>query len=324
MKPIVRPKAGAPATKILILRPAREIRSVRRADELDRAPMRLAFGAAATIGVVGLVWLMGHLGYRLGFAPLVDVPQLLGEPGGGLATGTVMLISLPQMILLAGGAEVGWLLLGFLAIGVPAAGLSAARPRSPGGPRPTPVAQWFSHAGAICAALNAFAMIWWATSSARNGRIAGLPLDPDLAGRWLADLQTVAGLDALGVIASALWVVLVLRLAIPLWLRALTASAALFTLVVVTVALSMSSASAALVQSPRSEVFLDDGSFDTRLVLGFTHGQVATLRVTDGVSVVELLDRSASMTVFRRQSIVGMLEQAAEDRRNRREIQRPP
>ncbi len=306
MKPIVRSKAGPSATKILIVRP---IKSVRRADVGDRAPMRLAFGVAATIGVVGVVWLMGHLGFRLGFAPLVDVPQLLGEPGGGLATGAVMLISIPQMILLAGGAELGWMLLGFVAIGVPAAGLSAARPRVPGGPRLAPVVQWFSHAGAVCAAFNSLAMVWWTTSSARNGRIAGLPLDPSAAGRWLADLQTVAGLDSLAVIASALWVVLVLRLAVPLWLRALTASASLFTLVVVTVALSMSSASAALLQSPRSEVFLGDGSFDTRLVLGFTHGHVATLRVNEGVSVIELLDGSTDMTVFRRQSIVGMLEE---------------
>lgn len=296
----------------------RGIKSVRRSDEADRAPMRLAIGVIAAIGTAAAVWLIGHLGFRLGFAPLVDVPQLLGRPGGGLATGTIMLISIPRVIILAGMAEPGWLMLAFVLIAVPAAGISASKPRVPGGPRQSPVAIVFSYAGAIGAALNALAVIWWTASAARNSRISELPLDPGRAVEWLTRLQSVAGLDVLAVVASALWVVLVMRLAIPLWLRAITASASFFTLVVVTVAMSMSNGATALVQTPCSEVFFDDGSLDTRLVLGFTHGQVATLRVDDGVSVVELRDRSSSMTVYRSRSIIGMLQDAAKAQRDRR------
>ena len=284
--------------------------------------MRLALGVIVALGTAAVVWGMGHLGFALGFAPLVDVPQLLGQPGGGLATGTIMLISIPQVIILAGMAEPGWLMLGFVFIAVPAAGISAAKPRVPGGPRPSTVAAAFTYAGAVGAGLNALALIWWTASVARNSRIGELPLDPDKAFAWLSNLQTVAGLDVLAVVASALWVVLVVRLAIPGWLRAIAASASFFTLVVVTVAMSMSNGAATLVQSPRSEVFLDDGSLDTRLVLGFTHGHIATLRVDDGVSVVELHDRSAGMTVYRGRSIVGMLQDAAEKRRTRQQRRR--
>ena len=42
---------------------------------------------------------MGYLGFRLGFAPMVRMPELLAEPGEGLATGTMMLISVPSVIL---------------------------------------------------------------------------------------------------------------------------------------------------------------------------------------------------------------------------------
>ena len=114
----------------------------------------------------------------------------------------------------------------------------------------------------------------------------------------------------LAVIAAAVWVVLVMRLAIPLWLRALAASASFFALVVVTVAVSASSAAVAQLQVPRSEVFLDDGSVHTRLLLGFTPRQVATLRVDEGGAIVELHDRSMMMTVIGRKSIVGMLDEA--------------
>ena len=116
-------------------------------------------------------------------------------------------------------------------------------------------------------------------------------------------------------IAAAVWVVLVMRLAIPMWLRALSASASFFALVVVTVAVSASSAAVAQLQLPRSEVFIDDGSVHTRLLLGFTPRQVATLRIDEGGAIVELHDRSMMMTVIGRKSIVGMLDEAQRQRR---------
>lgn len=318
MTPIVRSKPGGARPRILVVRPTGGgIKSVRRSDEADRTPLRLAIGVVVALGIAASVWLVGHLGFRLGFAPLVDVPQLLGRPGGGLTAGTIMLISIPQVIILAGVAEPLWLMLGFAVIAIPAAGISAAKPRVRGGPPPSSVAVVFTHLGAIGAALNALVVIWWTVSGARNSRMGDLPLAPDDATAWLAGLQTAAGLDVLAVIASALWVVLVMRLAVPLWLRAITVTATLFTLVVAIVAMSMSNGAAALVQTPRSEVFFDDGSLDTRLVLGFTDGHLVTLRVDEGVSIVELHEKETMVTVYRGQSVVGMLEDAAAKGRSR-------
>ncbi len=316
MKTLVRaaPKPSEPRTKVLLIRPAGGIRSVRRTDEPDRTALRLAIGVIVAIGVVAAVWLMGYLGYQLGFAPLVDVPQLQIDLGSGLVTGTIMLISIPQLIILAGMEKPAWLMLGFVLIAIPGAGLAAAKPQAPGGPRPSSVALVFSYAGAVLAAGNALALIWWTASGIRLASFRGLPFHPTDAEAWLASLRTVGGLDAVGVIAGAVWVVLVMRLAIPLWLRALAASASFFALVVATVAVSASSAAVAQLQVPRSEVFLDDGSVHTRLLLGFTPRQVATLRIDEGGTIVELHDRSMMMTVIGRRSVVEMLEDAQRQR----------
>ncbi len=90
MKPLVRSTrpSGSSRTRVLLVR--QPVKSVRRSDEPDRSSFRLAIGVIVAVGVVAVVWLMGYVGYRLGFAPLVRVPELLGEPGGGLATGTLM------------------------------------------------------------------------------------------------------------------------------------------------------------------------------------------------------------------------------------------
>jgi len=317
MKPLVRaaPKPSEPRTKILLVRPAAGIKSVRPADEPDRTALRLAIGVIVALGVVAAVWLMGYLGYRLGFAPLLDVPQLEIDLGSGLVTGTIMLISIPHLIILSGVEQPAWLILGFVLIAIPGAGLAAAKPRAPGGPRPSSAALVFSYAGAVLAAVNALTLTWWTASGIRLASFEGLPFHPADAETWLASLRTVAGLDAVGVIAAAVWVVLVMRLAIPMWLRALSASASFFALVVVTVAVSASSAAVAQLQVPRSEVFFDDGSVHTRLLLGFTPRQVATLRIDEGGAIVELHDRSMMMTVIGRKSIVGMLDEAQRQRR---------
>jgi len=315
MKPLARanPQPG-PRTKVLLVRPSSGIRSVRKLDEPDRAAFKLALGVIVAVGTVAAVWLMGYVGFRLGFAPLIDVPQLQLSPSAGLITGTMMFISIPRVIILAGLAQPMWLMLGFLLIAIPAASISAVKPHTPGGPPQSSAAVVFSYTGAIAAAVNTLIVIGWTASIARNSRIDQMRVDPRDMTQWLADLTSVAGLDTLAVIASTLWVVLVLRLAIPLWLRALAATASFFTLIIVTVAMSMSNASVAELQKPRSEVFLDDGSVETRLLLGSATGQLVTLRIDMDVAIVELGPRTGTMTVIGRQSIVGLLEKAAQRR----------
>ena len=82
-------------------------------------------------------------------------------------------------------------------------------------------------------------------------------------------------------------------------------------MIVATVAMSMSNAAVAELQKKRSEVFLDDGSVQTRLLLGSTGEHLATLRVDTGVAGIELREPSGTMTVIGRQSIISKLEQEA-------------
>ncbi len=303
-RPIVR--TGTPRTKVLLVRQA--VKSVRQRDEPDRTAFRLTLGVIVAVGILGGVWLMGHLGFRLGFAPAIRLPELLGEPGEGLATGTLMLISVPRVILLAGIAEPAWLMVGFALIAIPAAAISAAKMPAPGGPRLSPAAVTFSYIGAIAAGLNAVAMIWWAASQMRNDKVGELPIALGSAVQWLENLQTVAAFDVLATIAAALWAVLVLRLAIPGWLKAIAASASFFTLAVLAVAMSMSNAAVAQIEADRSLVFVEDGTLDEQLLLGFTRGHAALLRITPNNAVeMQLVDRDVKLTVFGRQSLIDLL-----------------
>jgi hypothetical protein len=281
---------------------------IQRSNVSEHLPIRLAIGVITALGVVLLVWLMGHLGDRLGFARIIDVPQLRGDGGQGLTTGTSLLIRIPHTVLQAGLAQPMLLMLGFAMIAIPAAGLSAARPGTPGGPRPTMLNVVFSTAGAVTTGLNAILMTWWTVSPMRDNLVRTLPFSPADAAQWHWDLQTAAGLDMLAVIASALWVVLCFRLAIPLWLKALACSISFFALVVVTVALSLSSAAAAQLAAPRSVCLLEDQqTAGWNVLLGSTEHQVAILRLEDGHTVVQLLPQDTPMTVHGSKSIVDFL-----------------
>src|SRR5688572_8669060 len=135
-RPAVRAGAAASKTKILLVR--QPVKSVRRSDEPDRAALRLAIGVIVGIGSIAAVWLMGYLGFRLGFSELMRVRELELGGGGGLATGAMMLITMPQVILQAGIEQPAWLMIGFVLIAIPAASLGAIKPVAPGGPRPKP------------------------------------------------------------------------------------------------------------------------------------------------------------------------------------------
>ncbi|UCD76025.1 MAG: hypothetical protein JSV91_03705 [Phycisphaerales bacterium] len=299
----------APRTRLLVVR--QPAKSVRHKDQPDRTPLRLTIGIIVTLGVVGLVWLMGYLGYRLGYAPMVGVPDLVGGPGGSLATGTMMLIRIPMVILQAGMAEPEWLMLCFALIAIPAAGLSAAAPATPGGPRPNQAVVVFSVAGAITAALNGAALIWWTVSPFRTGLMQPMPQMPALAESWHSNLQIAAGLDVLMVITAALWVVLVLRLAIPVWLRALSASVSFFALVVIVVAMSLSSAAAAQLATPRSLCLLPDAQDDWQLLLGSTPHHIAALAVRDDHTTVQLRNRRDMIVVQGTRSVIEYLNERA-------------
>lgn len=297
--------------KLLLVR--QPVRSVRRGDQADPTPMRLVIGLLVAAGIVFTVWLIGHLGYRLGFARLVRVPELTGGPGSDLATGTMVLISIPRAIFRAGLVRPMWLMLGFALIALPAAGLGAARPQTPGGPRPNRGLVIIAHLGAVISMLCGAVLTWWTVSPERSALLRVLPTDAGEVGPWYADMQSVAGLDVLCVVCAALWVVLVFRLPIMLWLRAIAASAALFTLVVVTVAMAISNAGATQMGAARSLCVLDERPGNLRLILSSTPRHTATLVAHNGRAYVELHDATGTIVVNGEQSIVAYLEERAKE-----------
>jgi hypothetical protein len=288
------------------------VKSVRQSDEADRLPVRLAIGVIAALGTVGLVWLIGHVGYRLGFAPLMRVPHLADAPVGGLATGVAMLLRAPGMVFEAGLARPEWLMVAFAMIAIPAAGLTAARPRRPGGPKAPALVDVFAVLGAVGAGLNTVALVAWVTSPFRQELLRSLPFSPSEAIAWSEDLRIAAGLDVLAVVICALWVVLVMRLPIPLWLRAIAASASIFVLALATVGMAISNATAAEVHARRS-VCLDEehASLHGRLLLGVTQHEHAMLRVDGNVTLVELRPGSEPISIIGTQSVESFLRDQA-------------
>lgn len=304
------PMKMPPRTKVLLVRQP-SARPAQRVEPRDKTPTLLAIGVIVAIGVVGAVWLMGFLGYRLGFAPIIRVRDLLAEPSGGLATGTIMLISMPRVIFHTGMSQTFGFMLGFLLISIPAGGLAAVRSYPLGGPRIPSVVFVFAVTGAIASAINGIGMIWWTVSGYRNGMVNELPFLAADGAQWLTNLETVCGLDVLATIASASWVVLVMRLPIPVWLKALSSSFAMFTLLVVMVAMSMSNATVAQITASRSVYLADDGSLDARLLVGSTRDHFATMRLENGAIAIDLVNRPNTLTVIGSQSIVDFLADGA-------------
>lgn len=316
MRELARPKVRPPAiinkTKVLVVR--QPVKSVRRSEEPDRRPFRLAMSVVTALGIAAFVWMLGYFGFRLGFAPTVRVPELTSQSGEGLVTGAMMLVALPRLIVEAGIAEPTFLMIGFFVIAIPATSLAVAKPLIPGGPKPHKLTTAFSYTGTVLCGLYTIGLIWWTVSPFRLERMRELPLTPREGEAWLLDLQMVAGLDALAFVAAALWAVLVVRLAVPLWLKGLTSSGAFFALVLVTVGMALSNGTATHVHAPRSMVFVADGSVSPRLLLGFTERQLATLEANPNGISVELLDRPVELTVIGRQSIASLLEEVAPER----------
>lgn len=316
-RPIVRPTAHPQRTKVLLVR--QPVKSVRKSDEPDRMMVRLMFGVLAAIGSAAAVWLIGHVGFRLGFAPLIGLPELRSAPGEGLVTGMLMLIAAPRVILQAAIEQPMWLLIAFGLLAIPAAGLSAAKPRSPGGPPLSNLAVTASHAAVILGGLNTIALTWWTVSPQRSMLVAELPFHVTEATQWLRDLQTAAGMDLLAWVAAALWVVLAFRLPVALWLKALLATATFFALIVVTVAMAVTNGSSAHIETGRSLCLVENDSAQWRLMLGHVGDQTATLQIAADAATVELVQPGESVVVIGSRSIIDEFEEVARQLRRARD-----
>jgi hypothetical protein len=274
----------------------------------------LFIGIITAVGIIGLVWLLGHLGFRLGFANALGVPELLGEPGGGLATGALLVIMLPLRVFEAGIAQPMWLMLAFLAIGMPGGALAAAKPVTPGGPKPKPAIMAILWMGSIAASLMALVVVAYVVSPLRQSWLPALPTELRDVDQWLDGLHIAAGLDGLVVVAAALWMILAWRLAVPIWMRAISISATTFALAVVTIATGMSNALVAHLHLERSVVSFGDldeaGQPRAYLLVGYTREHAVILQLDDGAATLEMFDVPTSLRLIKRESIADALVEA--------------
>lgn len=308
-RPITRPNAPRTKTKVLLVR--QPVKSVRDRDQADPLPLRLAIGVIVVGGIMLGLTVFGYLGYRMGFAPAMRVPELVTGPGGGLVTAALWIIAIPGLVISAGIEQPIWLMVGFAAVAIPAASLGAVRPYVRGGPAPSAAAKVGLTLGALIGATNAAAVVWWTASPARNTLVYDLPWERAHAAAWLADMQTVAAIDLFVLAAASLWVVLVMRLSIPSWMKALSASACFFAFVLSFVAVSASGATVAQTRTPRSVAVMDNRAQDARLIIGSTSHQIALLKIEDHaeptIVTIDLVDRDAQLTVIERLSIADWL-----------------
>ncbi len=273
-------------TRVIFVRDS--VKDVRREHDRNLLPVRLAIGVITAVGILSAVCLMGHVGFHLGFAQAVGVPELAapvaqGWAGGALIDGLRLLASLPEAVFAAALSQPAWLMLGFLLIAIPAASLAViGPPPTPGGPRPHVLTVVFSHTGAIAGGVVAIALVWWTVLPFRIGRLEPMPTELLAFASWLSNMRIIAGLDVLSVVAAAVWMVLVMRLVVPRWLKGLCATAIFAALAVVTIALSVSAGTLSQMDKPRAVVG------DAILIGELPPGRVVMMGRTDDEAVMSI------------------------------------
>ncbi len=295
-------KSQKPRDRVVVLR--ERIRSVRPDDGQSTASLRLAIATvAAAVSVLG-IWTLGFIGFRLGVAPLFGVPDLLAEPGGGLATGVLMVLWAPMTIFRAGLHQPVALVLGFALLTLPAGLLPLVRPLVPNGPRPKPGILALNAFGAFVAIFFAGLVVSWTVWPGRLDLLAALPVSTDRISLWRNELFAIAGLDLFAALATLLWAILVLRLAIPRWLRWLSGAIVFFALGVALVSTSISNAAVTHLHTSRAVIARQETN---ALLLGSTREHSVLLWV-NGETLQITLEPPQALVITGRQSVVEFAE----------------
>lgn len=210
-------QAEAPITRVVVVREGgdRGTKHVRHNEEPSRFGARTGFWSAIGFGTIAFLWLTGHLGETLGFGAALGMGGLTPSTDGGLAAGVRLILSVPLRIFEMTMVDPVRLVAACLLIAAPAAGLAVSAPRVPGGPAPSPLARGFSIMGLVAAGLVFAGLVTWIAWPGRQATLGLAPLDRAAFGPWLAEVQAVAGFDALALVTAVLWLTLLFRLPIP-------------------------------------------------------------------------------------------------------------
>lgn len=210
------PADGA-ITRVVVVRenPERVTKSVRANEDPSRMGARTGFWSAIGFGTITFLWLTGHFGESLGFARALGMPELVVSSDQGLSAGVRMLLLVPLRIFEMAMVDPMRLAAAFAVITVPAAGLSVARPRVPGGPPNSKMATGLSGMALVAAAIVFTLLVTWIAWPGRRATLGLAPMDRAGFGPWLDAATAVAGFDALALVAGILWLVLLFRLPLP-------------------------------------------------------------------------------------------------------------
>ncbi len=204
-------------TRVLVVRDGAErvLRSVRASDEPSRFATRVGLWSAIGAGSVAFLWLTGHFGESLGFARVLGLPDLVSSTDHGLASGVRMVLAVPMRIFEMALVDPMRLAAAFVLVSLPAAGLSVSKPRVPGGPKVSRLANTFAVLGLVTACVVFTILIAWVAWPGRTTTLDLAPTDRAAFGVWLDDATATAGFDAFSLVASVLWLVLLFRLPLP-------------------------------------------------------------------------------------------------------------
>jgi hypothetical protein len=185
----------------------------------------------------------------------------------------------------------------------PIAGLAAARPVRPGENRATTA---MLNAARLGAALIVAASTGVAIRLANIARPTIAEIAP--GDDWLDRVQGLAAADAVSMAFAILLAVLVFRLPVDRWVRALVGTVAIATAMAATVAAAASSGVAAEVAQPRPVVRSEvDGTTQERLLVGSTiDGSIVLLE--SGTPAMIVIQPRVELAVAGRRSIIETLD----------------
>lgn len=250
--------------------PHARVRSIdRRYDDPARTGVRLALTVAiALFSLIGIL-LLGIIGFRAGFASAVGLPTLTQTMGQAFTRGLAIPISLLEAIYTT-GVRTPLLFTGALIMMLPPiAAIVVAKPRAPGMAPPKPEARI---AAAIGGGLIVLVdIIIAARAASTSSGILDAPFGKEAAEciLWIESMESLAAKDLIALVVAILLAVLIFRLPIDRWARAIVGTIAIATCVIAAAATAASGGTVAGIDEPRSLLLESSES----LLLGTTDTQ---------------------------------------------------
>jgi hypothetical protein len=277
-------------------------RAVTSSDDPARDGVRLGVIAFTTaVSFAGLLAL-GAIAGRVGADVWIGAGSLDRSMGETFVTGVRLPLAMLRALYASGVDDPLFFAFAMALLIPPIAALAAARPHRSGGPQSIPAVLNAARLGAALVIAAAIGVAVRLANIARPTISDAIPSEP-----WLDRVQSLAAADAISMAFAILLAVLVFRLPVDRWVRALAGTIAISVAVASTVAAAASSGIADEVERPRPIISTESGdaSFG-RLLLGTTADGGCVMLGSDGSNAITVESRG-SWAVLGRESIADAL-----------------